>query len=297
MRSCWFGAALVAVSTAAVSLIANPLPAHAPLAAPPEALAAAPDQAGPGHERAAAPLAAGLGAVPGVPRRMEGARGEGPAVAPTPTTGLLVARYAFNGRAGSIIDESGRGHTLRVISGHGGAVRRVVHGQGSALAFPSRCTARVCPHVALQTATSSADLNPGTRNIAFGAEVMLTPGQTSKGQNVVQKGYSTTSSQWKLQIDGAAGRPSCVLVDDKRPPIRMATSSVSVADGQWHSVECRRVATNLFVLVNGYLRGRTTIPAKLSITNDRPMSIGGKGAYADNDQFNGALDNVWVQIG
>ncbi|SNY74398.1 LamG-like jellyroll fold domain-containing protein [Paractinoplanes atraurantiacus] len=266
MRSCWFGAALVAVSTVAVALTVNPLPAHAPLAAPPVALAATPDKA--------------AGTTPAV--------GAG---------GVVVARYAFNGRAGSIIDESGRGHTLRVISGHGGAVRRVVHGQGSALAFPGRCTARVCPHVALQTATSSADLNPGTRNIAFGAEVMLTPGQTSKGQNIVQKGYSTTSSQWKLQIDGAAGRPSCVLVDEKRPPIRMATSSVSVADGQWHSVECRRVATNLFVLVNGYLRGRTTIPAKLSITNDRPMSIGGKGAYADNDQFNGALDNVWVQIG
>ncbi|WP_307871266.1 LamG domain-containing protein, partial [Paractinoplanes deccanensis] len=211
--------------------------------------------------------------------------------------GTIVARYAFNGRAGSIIDESGRGHTLRIISGHGGTVRRVVHGQGSALAFPGRCTGRVCPHVALQTASSSGDLNPGTRNIAFGADVLLTPGQTSKGQNVVQKGYSTTSSQWKLQIDGAAGRPSCVLVDDRRPPIRMATSSVSVADGRWHSVECRRVGTSLFVIVNGFLRGRTTVPAGLSIANNRPMSIGGKGAYADNDQFNGALDNVWVRIG
>ncbi|XVU25983.1 LamG-like jellyroll fold domain-containing protein [Actinoplanes sp. CA-054009] len=278
MRSSWFGAALVAVSTAAAALIVNPLPAHAPLAAPAEALAAAPE--GAAAARGDAPLSA--------------ARGDAP---PVGATGVLVARYAFNGRAGSIIDESGRGHTLRVISGHGGAVRRVVHGQGSALAFPGRCLARVCPHVALQTATSSADLNPGARNIAFGAEVMLTPGQTSKGQNVVQKGYSTTSSQWKLQIDGAAGRPSCVLVDDKRPPIRMATSSVSVADGQWHSIECRRVGTTLFVLVNGYLRGRTAIPAKLSVTNNRPMSIGGKGAYADNDQFNGALDNVWVQIG
>src|SRR5689334_11568544 len=128
MRSCWFGAALVAVSTAAVALAANPLPAHAPLAAPRPALAAEP--------------------TPGA-------------------GGVLVARYAFNGRAGSIIDESGRGHTLTVISGHGGAVRRVAHGPGSALAFPPRCTARVCPHVALQTGSSSADLNPGTRNIAF----------------------------------------------------------------------------------------------------------------------------------
>jgi hypothetical protein len=245
MRSCWFGAALVAVATA---VVANPAPAAAD-----------------------------------VPR--------------VEVPGVLVARYAFNGRAGSIIDESGHGHTLRIISGHGGTVRRVVHGQGSALAFPARCTAKVCPHVALQTAASSADLNPGIRNFAFGADVLLPPGQTSKGQNVVQKGYSKTSSQWKLQIDGAAGRPSCVLVDDRRPAIRMATSTTTVADGRWHSVQCRRAGTSLFVLVDGVLRGRTAVPAKLSVTNNRPMSIGGKGAYADNDQFNGALDNVWVQIG
>ena len=44
-------------------------------------------------------------------------------------------------------------------------------------------------------------------------------------------------------------------------------------------------------------RGSTRVPAKLSVTNERPLSIGGKGAFADNDQFNGALDNVWVEIG
>ena len=222
-----------------------------------------------------------------------------PAVAgaPLPGPGVVTARYTFNGRAGSIIDESGHGHTLAVVSGHGGAVRSVVHGQGTALAFPPRCaTAGACPHVALQT-PSSADLNPGTRDIAYGADVLLAPGQTSKGQNIVQKGYSATSSQWKLQIDGVAGRPSCVLVDDKKPAIRMVTSSVSAADGRWHALECERIGTTLTVLVDGVARGSTTVPAKLSVTNSRPLSIGGKGAFADNDQYNGALDNVWVEIG
>jgi hypothetical protein len=216
--------------------------------------------------------------------------------AATGPSAMIIARYAFNRPSTSILDESGRGHTLRVISGHGGAVRQVVHGQGSALAFPSRCVKQVCPHVALQT-PSSADLNPGSRNFAYGADVLLTPGQTSKGQNVVQKGYSTTSSQWKLQIDGAAGRPSCVLVDDRRSAIRIAASSVSVADGRWHSVQCQRAGTTLAILVDGALRGSTGVPARLSVSNDRPLSIGGKGAFADNDQFNGALDNVWVRVG
>ena len=221
----------------------------------------------------------------------------GPApVLAAPPTAELVARYAFNGRSGSIVDESGNGHTLTVISGHGGSVRHVAHGQGTALAFPGRCSKKVCPHVALQ-ARPSNDLNPGTRNIAYGADVLLTPGQTSKGQNVVQKGYSTRGSQWKLQIDGAAGRPSCVLVGDKSAAIRMVTSSVSAADGRWHSVSCKRIGIAFGVFVDGVIRGRIAVPADLSVTNSRPLSIGGKGAYLDNDQFNGALDNVWVQIG
>jgi hypothetical protein len=39
------------------------------------------------------------------------------------------------------------------------------------------------------------------------------------------------------------------------------------------------------------------IPAGLSVRNGGPLSVGGKGASANNDQFQGALDNVWVRIG
>ncbi|WP_127499984.1 LamG-like jellyroll fold domain-containing protein [Actinoplanes solisilvae] len=218
------------------------------------------------------------------------------AAAEVDAPGVMMARYAFNVRSASIVDESGRGHTLRVISGHGGTVRHVVHGQGSALLFPARCVSRVCPHVALQT-PSTPDLNPGPRNISYGADVFLRPGQTSKGQNVIQKGYSSTSSQWKLQIDGAAGRPSCVLVGDRPRHIKMATSAVTVADSRWHRIRCSRAGAWLSIHVDDVMRGRIPLPPGLSVTNNRPMSIGGKGAYADNDQFNGALDNVWVQVG
>ncbi|MEV6306214.1 LamG-like jellyroll fold domain-containing protein [Actinoplanes sp. NPDC051861] len=222
------------------------------------------------------------------------ARASGPA--PDQPAASFIARYGFNGRSSAIIDESGNGHTLRVLSFHGGQVRQVAHGPGTALAFPGKCTARVCPHVVLQS-QDSADLNPGTRNIAFGADVMLAPGQTSQGQNVLQKGYSRTSSQYKLQIDGVAGRPSCVLVDERRPTIRIARSSVTTADGQWHRVRCQRTGTALEIYVDDVMRGRTAVPAGLSVSNNQPLSIGAKGAYRDNDQFNGTLDNVWVRIG
>jgi hypothetical protein len=144
---------------------------------------------------------------------------------------------------------------------------------------------------------SSADLNPGVRPIAFGATVRLPRNRTSSGQNVVQKGYSATSSQYKLQVDGTAGRPSCVLVDDKKPTIKLVRSSVSVTDGAWHAIQCRRVGTAFRILVDGVNRGAVTVPAALSVTNREPLSIGGKGAYRDNDQFRGAVDDVWIRIG
>src|SRR4051794_20430080 len=126
--------------------------------------------------------------------------------------GTLVARYGFDGgRAGSIADESGYGHTLRLITGNGGTVSVVGHSGGRALRFPAKCSGTKCPHAALQS-PSAANLNPGRRPISYGAKVLLSRSQTSKGQNVVQKGYSATSSQYKLQVDGAAGRASCVLV-------------------------------------------------------------------------------------
>ena len=213
---------------------------------------------------------------------------------PVPVT-EMTAHYGFNGRSSSIIDESGNGHTLRVISVQGGQVRPVAHGPGTAIAFPAKCTRPVCPHVVLQSG-DSADLDPGARDIAFGADVLLAPGQTSRGQNVLQKGYSSTGSQYKLQIDGAAGHPSCVLVGVRRPAILVARSSVTAADGRWHRLRCQRTGTLLEVFVDDVPRGRTTVPAGLAVSNGLPLSIGAKGAYPDNDQFNGVLDNVWVRI-
>ncbi|GID96384.1 LamG-like jellyroll fold domain-containing protein [Amorphoplanes digitatis] len=210
--------------------------------------------------------------------------------------GRIVALYAFDGGRSSLIaDDSGNGHTLRLVAGNGGRVLAVQHGSGGAVRFPAKCTTGACPHAALQS-PSAANLNPGTQPISYGAMVLLSRGQTSKGQNIIQKGYSATSSQYKLQVDGAAGRASCVLVG-ARPGIRLVTSSIAVADGSWHTIECRRRAGSLSVLVDGVVRGNRAISQRLSVSNNRPLSLGGKGAYSDNDQFQGILDNVWVRIG
>ena len=215
-----------------------------------------------------------------------------PAAAAPPA---LIARYSFDGRdrAG---DDSGNGHTMRLFTRRGGTVRLVEHGSGQGMQFPAKCRGARCPHAVLQS-PHSAQLNPGIRDVEFGATVRLSHDQTSHGQNVVQKGYSATSSQYKLQIDGRAGRPSCVLVDVRRPGIQQVTSSVSVADGVWHTVSCRRQGAALRILVDYRVRGLARIPADLVLANNHPLSIGGKGTYFDNDQYRGAVDDVFVRIG
>jgi hypothetical protein len=206
-----------------------------------------------------------------------------------------VVFYNFDGQA-PLADATGHGHDLTPVSRHGGSYATVARGDGRALLFPEPCHDEPCPRIALR-AVPADDLNPGRRPIRWGASVRLAADETTKGENVVQKGYSAAGSQYKLQIDGAEGRPSCVLVDDDEPTIHLALSSVSVADGRWHQLECRRSGTDLGILVDGARRGGVTVPAGLSVRNRIPLSVGGKGSFHNNDQFQGALDEVWVSIG
>ena len=41
----------------------------------------------------------------------------------------------------------------------------------------------------------------------------------------------------------------------------------------------------------------TTNTCVASVRNRIPLSVGGKGSFDNNDQFQGALDEVWVSIG
>ncbi|MEV4636377.1 LamG-like jellyroll fold domain-containing protein [Actinoplanes sp. NPDC049548] len=214
----------------------------------------------------------------------------------TTTSFTEVVRYTFDEPARpGFLDLAGGDQPLKPVSSKGGAFTAVSHGDGAALMFPPPCRHEPCPRIALR-ARNAADLNPGRRPIRFGASVLLAADQTTKGENVVQKGYSAHGSQWKLQIDGKAGKPSCAMVDAKGH-VHIARSGITVADNTWHTLECRRKGSSLTIRVDGRRRGGTTIPAGLTVSNGIPLSIGGKGAYRDNDQFQGVLDDVWVAIG
>jgi hypothetical protein len=200
----------------------------------------------------------------------------------------VVMRYGFEGEA----------HLpLRVQTAAGGAIQTESHGGGLAVRFPPPCPEYgdlACPRVILETSFAT---NPGTAPLRFGAAVRLAANETSDGENVLQKGFSHGHSQFKLQIDGAGGQPSCVLVGTSSPQIYTVIAAASVANGQWHTVECVRTGAALTVLVDGAVAGRANVPVELSIVNNDPLRIGGKGTSANNDQFHGALDDVFVSIG
>jgi hypothetical protein len=224
-----------------------------------------------------------------------------PAAAPTTTTGApgpgFVASYNFDSTDtdGTFDDGSGQGHLLRAAT-RGATLGTTARGTGQAVVFPAPCDGSACPRLVLQTASTPA-LNPGAKPLRFGARVLLAQGQTSEGENVLQKGYSTTGGQYKLQVDGVKGKPSCAMSDKASTTIYKAQGGTSIADGTWHTLECRRVGTSLSVLVDGRLAATRTLPAALSVDTTQPLSIGGKGLAENNDQFHGTLDDVWVAIG
>ncbi|GAA3341591.1 hypothetical protein GCM10020358_33550 [Amorphoplanes nipponensis] len=209
-----------------------------------------------------------------------------------------VASYNFDSTVadGTFDDGSGNGHLLRTLAVNGGAITRVAHGAGQGVTFPPKCAGTDCPRVVLQAA-DGADLNPAARNLRFGAAVRLSPAETSTGENVMQKGYSTVGGQYKLQVDGVSGKPSCVLSDKTDPAIHVAKTPTSISDGSWHTLECRRAGTALTIVVDGRAGGSVTVPATLEVVTSQPLSLGGKGTGVNNDQFHGSLDDVWIAIG
>ncbi|MEJ5946296.1 LamG-like jellyroll fold domain-containing protein [Pseudokineococcus basanitobsidens] len=151
---------------------------------------------------------------------------------------------------------------------------------------------------ALVELDGSRALNPGAGDFRVSAEVALEPWQTSDGSNVLQKGWNQGGAgQYKLQVDGLAGRPSCVVVGTGETTSYRVKGSSSVADGEWHELACQRVGDELRLLVDGAVEGRTSLPPDLSVDNDSVVRVGAKGLGGyDVDQFYGRLGRVSVDM-
>jgi hypothetical protein len=207
-----------------------------------------------------------------------------------------VASYNFDTTIadGTFDDGSGKGHLLRTVVRNGAAITMTPHGTGQALTFPAECAGDTCPKLVLQ-ATDTPDLNPGSGPLRYGAGVLLSKAEGSAPENILQKGFST-GGQYKLQVDGISGKPSCGMSDKEEGTVYLARSRTTINDGHWHTLECRRSGSTLAILVDDQQQASTEIPATLSVVTPQPFSIGGKGVGADNDQFHGSVDDVWIRV-
>ena len=192
-------------------------------------------------------------------------------------------------------DALGGPFTGRVVTANGGMVASApgAPGRGLGVSFPPRCTAPTgCPRAMVEVAPDPR-LDPGDAAFAYGASVLLAADQTSVGSNVVQNGrFGTTGGQWKLQVDGDAGNPSCVLRSGT--DLLTVRSSVSIADGEWHDVVCRRNPSDLSITVDetvDRVAGRTG-----SVSNALSIRIGSPGVGDQDDQFHGRVDDVFLEI-
>jgi len=204
------------------------------------------------------------------------------------------------GQGAPVADDSG--HHMTGIVTLGGLptepLSAVAGTDGQALRFARPCDGGVdvCPKGIVEF-PSTALLNPGTRDFRFGASVLLSAAETSDGANVMQKGFNAGGgSQWKLQVDGEAGHPSCVIAGMDEGQSVVVTAKTPVADGQWHDVECVRTDGDLTVLVDGVESNSKPIDTEIMVEPPSAVRIGGKSVKSDNDQFFGVIDNVFLAI-
>lgn len=223
-------------------------------------------------------------------------------------------RYAFwqgiqtdqNGKY--VIDSSGKGRNGYIRSAGGGAIELVSDpARGRVASFPDRCApaATTCPTALIRAkASSSGGLNPGSAPFSFGAWVKLQPSDLTGGSNIMQKGlFTDPGGQWKLQIDtppGEPGHPSCQVrgvIDGRATSVYVEARRVDVADGNWHKVICRKQYTRLSIVVDGKVNNFKDVPTGIgAVSNGASVVVGAKYLGADNDQFHGALDNVFFRL-
>lgn len=165
---------------------------------------------------------------------------------------------------------------------------------GRAIQFPASCSfAEDCERALVQLPHDSR-LDPSGDAFEFGAVVRVAPDQTGRGSNIVQKGrFGTPGGQWKLQVDGHEGRPSCVMQGDvagQRKVVRLV-ADLSIADDEWHRVVCMRDADSVSISIDGSAKSVDVVIGTLR--NSADVRVGASGSDVVDDQFHGAIDEVF----
>jgi len=166
------------------------------------------------------------------------------------------------------------------------------------------------PVIATITAEDAGTLNPGAKPFIIGADLMIDErnegSDVDDGNNVLQHGLFSDTSQYKLQVD--RDRASCRIEGSAGAVV--VNDEAALEPDVWYHVECRREADEVVLTVES-LDPDVTYESEVSLGGETgsvaastaaPVVIGGKlGANdeivtSNTDQFNGALDHIFLTI-
>jgi hypothetical protein len=203
--------------------------------------------------------------------------------------------------------------SVRSLEAGGGQIVQVASGNGtSALRFPPYSPEAQSPRLVLVINPVGATdlLNPEAKDFSFGADLRLNAASSGKGDdngdNVLQRGLFSDANQYKLQVDKRV--PSCTVKSGER---RLFVKFDQGLDEGWFRVRCDYEAGSLTLSVSQILADRieklgnkaeSVSIGPIGFRASTPATIGGKlGSNGElvlkqSDQFNGELDNVFVDV-
>lgn len=243
-----------------------------------------------------------------------GSASENPATVPSKTPApppSLLLDFEVGPSVGEAVDavsNSGSGDVGVVVAASGTAEVESVEGPdgGQAVRFPAYTGEAAAPAAVLVVTATGDAISPLDRDFEFGATFQLDAESSGSavddGDNLLQRGNFSDPGQFKIQLDH--GVPSCRIVGDAGEMFVEAQEPVK--PGAWYAVSCAREGSEVSLTVTPYDQedqepSRATGPTGNIALLAQPLSVGGKVSpqgvpVASADQFNGAVDNVFLRI-
>jgi concanavalin A-like lectin/glucanase superfamily protein len=177
------------------------------------------------------------------------------------------------------------------VDGHNGSLQNVQTGvpgfQGSGYRFNGSNSVAVVP--------ASGDFNPGNANFSFIVHVNFTtvPSAAVVDYDLLR---GPTQGAYKMEIVARNNRTKAKALCFFQGSGGKATlvAGPHLADGRWHTLECRKTSSAIQLLVDGAVF--TKAASVGSLTNTGPVSLGAKSYRGGGDWYQGLMDEVSISI-
>jgi hypothetical protein len=197
--------------------------------------------------------------------------------APSPPPAGVVALWHMDETTGTVMHDA--------AGSHNGTLQNVALAQpgfaGVAYGFTGSSTVLV---------PSAADLNAGANTLTVTIHLKATSVPATPDWDLIRKGvFTTAGGEFKVEYQ-PSGQGTCGF--NTSTNYAELTAGPALNDGQWHTVQCVKTATNIQLIVDG---ARFTKTASLgTISNTVQVAVG---SHPGSEFFRGSLDEASIQIG